>query len=55
MSLEERRKGPVWYPVFNPLIVLKEILTDHGGSPGVVLIVHAGVWGGVHLAGGVAF
>lgn len=26
-----------------------------GETPGMVLIVDAGVWGGVHLAGGVYF
>lgn len=26
-----------------------------GGTPGMVLVVDAGVWGGVHLAGGVYF
>lgn len=55
MNPEKRREGPVWYLVLNPLIVLKEILKDHGGNPGMVLIVDAGVWGGVHLAGGVYF
>lgn len=39
---EEGRERLVYYLVFNILIVLKEILKDHRGIPGVILVVDAG-------------
>lgn len=39
---EEGRERLIWYLVFNILIVLKEILKDHWGIPGVILVVDAG-------------